>query len=111
MQDLEKLGAKSIVLTGVTFNNDTTGVMVRQNGKSEYYKHVKYEKGCHGTGDVYASSFVGSLMNGLSIYDSAKVAADYVLKCIEATAGDESHWYGVKFESQLPFLLKELKLS
>ena len=41
--------------------------------------------------------------------DAAKIAADYVVKCIENTQGDESHWYGVKFETAIGDLIDMLK--
>ena len=66
------------------------------------------EKGCHGTGDVYASTFVGALMRGHSAFESARIAADYTVKCIENTQGDPTHWYGVKFETAIPNLIEML---
>jgi pyridoxine kinase len=65
-------------------------------------------KGCHGTGDVYASAFTGALMNGKSIFEAAKIAADYTVLCIKKTQDDPSHWYGVKFETALADLMKAI---
>ena len=101
-------GAKTVVLTGVSYTADTTGVVVYENGEYSYYEHRRISKGCHGTGDVYASAFVGALMRGNSIFDSAKIAADYTVKCIENTQDDASHWYGVKFETAIPDLINML---
>ncbi len=106
VQKMVESGAKVIILTGVGYQADKTGVVVYENGKTEYYEHRKISKGCHGTGDVYASAFVGALMAGKSNYDAAKLAADYTVECIEFTQGDESHWYGVKFEPLLKNLIK-----
>lgn len=106
---LEKMGAKTIVLTGVSYTSDTTGVVVYENGEKQYYRHKKIEKGCHGTGDVYSSAFVGAYLNGKTLYESAKIAADYTLKCIENTQGDKNHWYGVKFETAIDYLIDNLK--
>lgn len=103
-------GAKTIVLTGVGYSPDKTGVLVCKNGKQSYYEHRKIAGGCHGTGDVYASAFVGAIENGLSEFDSAKIAADFTLECIEKTQGDKEHWYGVKFELAIPSLIKMLNL-
>ena len=98
---LTALGARTIVLTGVGYTPDTTGVVVRENGETRYYRHKKIAKGSHGTGDVYASAFVGALMAGKPTYDAAVIAADYTVKCIENTQGDPDHGYGVKFEPLL----------
>ena len=101
-------GTKTIVLTGVSYAPDKTGVVVRKGSHTRYYEHRKIAKGCHGTGDVYASAFVGALMNGLPAYESAVLAADFTVSCIEVTQGDADHWYGVKFELQLPDFIRML---
>ena len=105
---LSKLGCSTVVLTGVSYRPDTTGVAVYEKGELYYYEHKRISKGCHGTGDVYASAFTGALMRGKSLIDAAKIAADYTVLCIENTQGDPSHWYGVKFETALPELMKSL---
>ncbi len=101
-------GAKTIVLTGVGYSEEKTGVVVYEQGKKRYYEHRKIEKGCHGTGDVYASAFVGALLNGKDAFEAAKIAADFTVACIEKTIGDKEHWYGVKFELALPSLIEKL---
>lgn len=111
---LEKLyalmgGKGTVVLTGVGYTSDTTGVCVYADGKEQYYPHRRIARGCHGTGDVYASAFVGALMKGKSAYDAAVVAANYTLACIEYTQDDPNHWYGVKFEPVLGTLMEMLK--
>ncbi len=106
---MAKAGAKTVVLTGVGYKPGTTGVVVFENGKYDYYEHKKIAEGCHGTGDVYASAFVGALMSGKSTVDAAAIAADYVVRCIENTQGDDSHKYGVKFEPVLRELIERLQ--
>ena len=108
VEKLKALGAKTVVLTGVSYESGKTGVIVYENGKMEYYKHDKIAKGSHGTGDIYASAFVGALMNDKSVYEAAKIAADYTVKCIINTQGDADHWYGAKFETVLGDLMKML---
>ena len=108
VKKLKALGAKTIVLTGVSYESGKTGIVVYENGKMEYYKHDKIAKGSHGTGDIYASAFVGALMNDKSVYEAAKIAADYTVKCIINTQDDADHWYGAKFETALGDLMKML---
>ena len=105
---LENAGMKDIILTGVSFNKETTGVIVKTSKGVEYYSHKKIPVGSHGTGDVYASAFCGALLRGKSSFDAASIAANYTLRCIENTIGDESHKYGVKFETAIPYLIEEL---
>lgn len=103
------LGAKKVVITGVSYKADKTGVAIFDGVTHAYYEHEKISKGCHGTGDVYASAFTGAILNGKSIFDSAKIAANYTLQCIKNTLPDSTHWYGVKFETAIPYLLELIK--
>ncbi len=108
LEKLSALGSSTIVLTGVGYTPDMTGVVVYEGGKKRYYSHHRISRNCHGTGDVYASSFTGALMRGHSVFEAAKIAADYTVICIENTKDDVHHWYGVKFETALSELMKML---
>ncbi len=107
---LVALGAKNVVLTGVGYSEDRTGVVVygAEDSSYDYYEHAKLPGGCHGTGDVYASVFTGMLLGGKTAVEAARIAADFTVECIEKTQGDPSHWYGVKFELAIPDLVKHL---
>ena len=106
---LSDLGAGTVVLTGVGYKPDRTGVAVYENGEYSYYEHHKIPRGSHGTGDVYASAFVGALAAGRSAYEAAGIAADFTVRCIENTLDDPAHTYGVKFEPLLGDLAASLK--
>ena len=108
VEKLLNLGAKNVVLTGISYEEGKTGVVVYENGESRYYCHPKEPNSCHGTGDVYASAFVGALVRGKSAYDSARIAADYTVECIRETAKLDNHWYGAKFEPVLGKLIEML---
>ncbi len=106
---LKDLNVHTIVLTGVGYTPDTTGVVVVEGDDIFYYSHRKVSKGCHGTGDVYSSAFVGAYLNGKTPQQSAQIAADYTLECIEFTrANNPNHWYGVSFEPCLKSLISRL---
>ena len=63
----------------------------------------------HGSGDVFASSFDGALMNKKSMFESAKIAAYYVCESLNATLNDENrNWYGLNFEQTLPLLIEKI---
>lgn len=106
---IHRLGAGTVVLTGVSYDANSTGVLVSEQGKQTYYRHELLDRGCHGTGDVYASSFVGAYMHGKTVPEAARIAADYTLACIKNTLDDPNHWYGVKFEPVLGELIEALK--
>lgn len=103
-----ELGAKTVVLTGVSYREGFTGVSVYNDGKEEYYEHKLFERGCHGTGDIFASAFTGALLCDNTPYESAKIAAEYTVRCIEESQNDEKHTYGAKFEPCLTYLSKLL---
>jgi len=108
LKALEDIGMKTVILTGVSYEAETTGVIVKTESDIQYYKHRRMPVGSHGTGDIFASAFSGALLRGKSEYDATKVAANYTLRCIENSAGDESHRYGAKFETAIPYLLEQL---
>lgn len=107
-KSLTSIGMKKIVMTGVSYDADTTGIYIYENGESEYYKHPKIGKSTPGTGDVFASVFTGAYMRGHSVFESAGIAGEFVLECIKGTIDDPSHWYGVKFEPVLGKLIQML---
>lgn len=106
---LEAKGIHNIILTGVSYDESTTGIVVRKNGQSSYYRHEKMNRNCYGTGDVYASSFVGALLSGKTELEAAQIAGDYTLLCVKNTIDDPAHWYGVKFEPVLGKLIEMLE--
>ena len=106
---LTALGCKNIILTGVSYQKGKTGVVVVENGAYAYYEHELLPNSCHGTGDIYASAFVGSLVRGKGAFDAAKIAADYTVECIRYTATLDNHWYGAAFEPVLGKLIDMLK--
>jgi len=108
LQKLTALGSKHVVLTGVSYAPGKTGVVIFENGAYAYYEHEKLANSCHGTGDIYASAFVGALVRGKSAYDAAAIAANYTMECIKYTATLDNHWYGAAFEPVLIKLIQAL---
>ena len=108
LQKLCALGAKNVILTGVSYAAGRTGVTVYENGICQYYEHAQIEGGIHGTGDIYASAFVGAKLRGKSAYEAAAIAADYVVDCILESRKDPGHTYGARFEPVLGKLIEKL---
>lgn len=109
IERLMALGCKNVILTGISYVKGKTGVVVYENDAYAYYEHEMLPNSCHGTGDIYASAFVGALVRGKSAYDAARIAADYTVECIRETAKEENHWYGAKFEPVLGKLIQALE--
>lgn len=110
-QVAELLGAfprQTVVLTGVGREEGTTGIVLGEPGRVRHYVHKKIGTPCSGTGDLFAASFVGAWMQGKDLYQAVKIAGDFVCRCVETTVKDPAHWYGVKFEPNLPELMAML---
>lgn len=111
LQKLCDLGAKISILTGVSFAEGKTGVMGydKATGEYAYYEHDKLPVSFHGTGDIFSSTCVGAMMNGMDWKEAVKVAADYTAECIRLTLEDPAKpWYGVNFEQAIPYLVKRI---
>ena len=109
LKKLTDLGAKIAILTGVSFEEGTTGVMGYDSVNDEYYHytHKKQSRSYHGTGDIFSSTCVGAIMNGYDWKKAVEIAAKYTAECIRLTMEDgKLQWYGVHFEQARPYLLK-----
>lgn len=108
MKETAKLGPGCIVMTGITLDDGRIGVecMDCHTGNRFACQTEKVGAGSPGTGDVFASAFVGGMMRGLSMEQAVKLAADFTLESIRCTESDpEKRWYGVNFEQAIPYLL------
>ncbi len=110
LKGLYSLGAKNVILTGCSFEETKLGTATYDGSKTEYYFAEKQPVSCHGTGDVFASAVAGALLRGKTVTKAAKIGADFVVESIKQTISDKKdHWYGVKFEKALPYLIESLK--
>jgi pyridoxine kinase len=103
---LHRLGAKNVILTGVSFDSDKLGSAISDGSKIEYDFNQRLTRMSHGTGDVFASVFAGAVMRGKTALEAAALAADIVCEAINATSDD--HWYGVSFEKVMPNLVNAI---
>ena len=104
--ELSEFTKRYVILKGDTHKENELGMIVLDKKEStcEFVYNDKIDYVSHGTGDVFASGFVGSTMIGKSPTEAAKVAGEFTKKAIEKTIGDENHKYGVKFEQVIPEL-------
>ena len=108
LEKLSCMGCKNIVLTGVSFSEDTIGVAVYEKGKYSYHCHEKVARSSPGTGDVFAAVFTGAVLKGYAAYESACMASRFVVECLKETVKYPLHTYGPVFEPLLPQLIKLL---
>lgn len=111
---LEKLGAlgpKTAVLTGVSLAPGKTGVMGLDtvSGTFYTYQNDRIDATYHGTGDLFSSTCVGAMMNGIDWQTAMQIAADYTARTIAVTVANPANpWYGVDFETTIPELIRML---
>ena len=111
LRKLATLGSKKVVLKGLQFEQDKLGIAIYDSSadKTEWYFHKKMPQNFHGTGDIFASVLTGALMRGMSLKDSSSLAADYVVESIKCTLSHPDYnWYGVDFETAVPYLVKRI---
>ncbi len=104
LRELATLGAKKIILTGVFFEEDDLGAGCYDVEKDEifYVMGKRIEGQYHGSGDVFASFFLGAYMQDLSLEKALEAAVEYTCKAIDITKKDGSaHRMGLRFESVL----------
>lgn len=104
--ELSEFTKRYVILKGDTHKENELGMIVldKQENTCEIVYNERIDYVSHGTGDVFASAFVGSTMVGKTPTAAAKVAGEFTKMAIEKTIGDENHWYGVKFEQAIPEL-------
>lgn len=104
LRELATLGAKKIILTGVFFEENDLGAGCYDVEKDEifYVMGKRIEGQYHGSGDVFASFFLGAYMQDLSLEKALEAAVEYTCKAIDITKKDGSaHRMGLRFESVL----------
>lgn len=106
---LKKFTRQTVILTGAGSEPGKTGVVISTPEGRQHYVHDRVEKSYHGTGDMFAACFTGAYLQGKDLYQAAKIAADFVCESIRNTENDPAHWYGVKFETALPGLIRMMQ--
>lgn len=110
--ELSNLGPKQVVLTGVSFKDNELGVMSYNKESNKFFSYFreKIPAKYHGTGDIFASTLVGAIINDNSIEESLKIAVDYVWETINDTyITNKEDAYGVNFESKIPYLIDRIR--
>ena len=110
---LSKLGPRQVVLTGVWFSADLLGSAGydRDTGTITYAFSPRVLGSYFGTGDIFGSSLLGALLNGMDLKSAMQVATDFTGASIRRSkeAGTDQR-FGVNFEAELPAYMKQLGL-
>lgn len=106
LRELQNLGAKNVILTGVRENNEIGAAIKTEDGKLHRHVSDYIDRNSHGTGDVFASVLVGEYMRSKDVDEAIKIAVRFVSEAIKETIADEDPIdYGVHFEKALHLLI------
>ena len=111
LRKVAALGAKRVVLTGVSFAPDKLGAMGYDSTDDTFFTCFgqKHPASFHGTGDIFSATVTGGLTRGMTLESATALAVEFTLACIHATALDPgASWYGVEFEKALPLLCQRV---
>lgn len=108
LKGLQALGAKNAIITGV-FEGELIGATIRTEDGEIRESFGKYiNRDSHGTGDVFASVFVGEYMRNSDINEAIDMAVKFVPEAIKETINDDNPIdYGVHFEKVLHLLIEK----
>lgn len=102
LKELQGLGTKNSLLTGYHKKNKIGAGLLLEDGQFFLEKSTFYHQHFAGTGDVFASVFVGDLLLSKRPEQALKKAVDFVAAAIQATLEDEDPIdYAVHFEKVL----------
>lgn len=106
-QILDSIHHPCVILTGIGYQAGETGVLISEKGNRTHISHKRFSQNFSGTGDLFAACFTGMLMRGKEKTEAARIASEFVLQSIQNTIEHPAHWYGVKFETALPWLMQQ----
>ncbi len=105
--------SKFVVLTGVDFDGKFVGAGAydAENDIITYSLSERIDGMFHSTGDLFASSLLGGILNNFSVNDSAQKAISFTVNAIKETVktGGDSR-FGLAFERCLPMYMKSLEI-
>ena len=112
LKKLTELGPKIALMTGVSNQEGQLGAMGYNSETDTFFgsfcEHIQAT--FHGTGDIFASAFVGATLGGATLDSATETAVEFTSRSIKATLNDkDGRWYGVNFESALPWFINHLK--
>ena len=103
---LSELGAKTVVLTGLALRpHQVTNLVYTADGRHALLNHVRLPGSYHGTGDLFASACLGSMLRGESVTEAVRRAGRFVSAAIAHTPKEKR--YGTCFEQCLHHLCSE----
>ena len=106
LERLLELGCRAAVLTGLRVDGDMAVAALQRDGTGSLVRTSYIPEVFHGTGDLFASTCAGALVQGAPLERAVRLAADYVALTLRRTVqAPDRRWYGVNFQETLPELM------
>ena len=106
LERLLELGCRAAVLTGLRVDGDMAVAALQRDGTGTLVRTSYIPEVFHGTGDLFASTCAGALVQGAPLERAVRLAADYVALTLRRTVqAPDRRWYGVNFQETLPELM------
>ena len=105
-QDLEKFGAKKIVMTSVPCSFGKKGMGRYEKEQFQLFEKESLSSEYHGTGDTFDGVFVGAYLNGHTLAEALELAHQFVYACMqESDRYDYEEREGLIIERNLHMLV------
>lgn len=108
-KELLKLGPKTVLITSVELSDQDSSkchIIVATKDKVELVSHPKYKLMYYGTGDLFSSVLLASILHGKDINEATKLAGDMVYLALKRT--DEAKYTNVGHGVQSVLVFPEL---
>ncbi len=101
----------TVIMTGIETGDNEIATMLYTKETGIQKCSVKKEQASfHGTGDLWASVFIGACMHAIPMADAMDLSGRFVKEAIHITLADQGDpLFGTEFEKALPFLVQNLK--
>lgn len=103
LEELHRLTQATILLTGVWSEETELGCALFEiKGSPQILLRQRLPYHYHGTGDLFASAFLGAYLNGKSLVEACEIAMCYTAMCMEYSHDHKAdERYGLMFEPLL----------
>ena len=103
-----EFGCRNVIITSVPLKDKShigTAVYMKEDDKLHIIESVRQEKSYPGTGDIFTSVLLGSLMNGYGLIKACECSCTFVEKCMSISSQyDYPSKEGVLLEKSLKYL-------
>ena len=100
---------RSVIISGFGRGANNLSIAYCHQGNVGVLEYTRLKGRYHGTGDLFASAFIGTYLRGIPFEKAIAIAHEFVARSIQSTIddNDDGLLYGPMFEKHLSFLAAE----